>query len=242
MFGRCPSSDLLPAVISRVMSRRAQRRSAACIALGFSGRGLDGTHAAADLPPTRSRRTWLGVRWPWRPISHRSLYVRLNSRNASTSSATVAKRPHPQELLLEGADEPLGAAVPLRLPHEARRAGHAQEPQLPLEVVAEVVAAVVVADGQPLGRPSPRTRRSAPARPAAAAPGPRSGCRRLAACSPTHSQVQWSTATKTWAVPSPVVTVVVMSVPHIVSGSSVVIVPSWAFGPWALPPRRGAWR
>ena len=61
-----------------------------CIAFGFSGRGLDGTHAAADSLLTRSRRTWLGVRWPWRRISHRSLYVRLNSRNASTSSATVA--------------------------------------------------------------------------------------------------------------------------------------------------------
>src|SRR4051794_9522410 len=35
-----------------------------CIASGFSGRGLDVTHAAADLPPTRSRLTWLGVRCP----------------------------------------------------------------------------------------------------------------------------------------------------------------------------------
>src|SRR4051812_26952613 len=60
--------------------------------------------------------------------------------------------PNPQELLLESADEPLGTPVALRLPHEARRAGHAQEPQLPLEVVAEVVAAMVVADGQALGR------------------------------------------------------------------------------------------
>src|SRR5947209_13255198 len=59
--------------------------------------------------------------------------------------------PHPEELLLQGADEPLGAAVALRLPHEARRAGHAEKPQLPLEVIAEVVAPVVVPDGQPLG-------------------------------------------------------------------------------------------
>ena len=28
-----------------------------CMAFGFSGRGLDGTHAAADLLPMRSRRT-----------------------------------------------------------------------------------------------------------------------------------------------------------------------------------------
>src|SRR4051794_24906812 len=66
---------------------------------------------------------------------------------------TDTERPHPQELLLEGADEPLGTPIPLRLPHEARRAGHAEEPHLPLEVVAEVVAAVVMADGQPLGGP-----------------------------------------------------------------------------------------
>ena len=44
-----------------------------CMAFGFSGRGLDGTHAAADSLLPGSRRTSLGVRWPWRRISHRSL-------------------------------------------------------------------------------------------------------------------------------------------------------------------------
>src|SRR4051794_37293534 len=63
--------------------------------------------------------------------------------------------PGPQQLLLEGADEPLGTAVALGLPHEARRADHPQESQLPLEVVAEVVAPMVVADGQPTGDPGP---------------------------------------------------------------------------------------
>ncbi|QDV39269.1 hypothetical protein [Tautonia plasticadhaerens] len=33
-----------------------------CMALRFSGWGLDRSHAAAWTPPTRSRRTWLGVR------------------------------------------------------------------------------------------------------------------------------------------------------------------------------------
>ena len=42
--------------------------------------------------------------------------------------------------------------------------------------------------------------------------------------------VQWSTATKTKAGPSATVTVAVMSVPHITSGASVVMVPSCAFG------------
>src|SRR4051794_38688119 len=59
--------------------------------------------------------------------------------------------PHPQELLLEGADEPLSSSVALGLAHEARRTGHAEELQLPLEVVAEVVAAVVMADRQATG-------------------------------------------------------------------------------------------
>ena len=51
-----------------------------------------------------------------------------------------------------------------------------------------------------------------------------------------------STATKTKAAPSATVTVAVMSVPHITSGASVVMVPSCAFGPCAWPARGGAWR
>ena len=57
-----------------------------------------------------------------------------------------------------------------------------------------------------------------------------------------HSAVQWSTATKTKASPSATVTVAVMSVPHITSGVSVVIVPSCAVVPCAWPTRCGAWR
>ena len=38
------------------------------------------------------------------------------------------------------------------------------------------------------------------------------------------------------------VTVAVMSVPHIASGAAVVIVPSCAVGPCAWPTRCGAWR
>ena len=51
-----------------------------------------------------------------------------------------------------------------------------------------------------------------------------------------------STATKTKAAPSATVTVAVMSVPHITSGASVVMVQSCAFGPCAWPARGGAWR
>src|SRR5262249_36549240 len=61
--------------------------------------------------------------------------------------------PHPEEVLLQGPDEPLGTTVPLRLADEARRAVDPEEGQLPLEVVAHVGAAMVVADGQPRGDP-----------------------------------------------------------------------------------------
>ena len=57
---------------------------------------------------------------------------------------------------------------------------------------------------------------------------------------PTHSCVQWSTAMKTVALPSRVVRQAVASVPHISSGRSVVIVPSWLRGPRRRPTRVGA--
>ena len=60
--------------------------------------------------------------------------------------------PHPQQVLLQGTNEPFGNAIALGLPHEARRAGHPQECQLPLEVMAHVGATVIVADRWPGGR------------------------------------------------------------------------------------------
>jgi hypothetical protein len=56
------------------------------------------------------------------------------------------------------------------------------------------------------------------------------------ACTPTHSAEQWSTATNRAAWPSPVTTEV-RSVPHIRSTRSVVMRPSWAFGPCGAPTR-----
>ena len=41
---------------------------------------------------------------------------------------------HPEELFFERADEAFGTAVALRLPHEGRAAGDAQEAQFGLEV------------------------------------------------------------------------------------------------------------
>src|SRR4051795_10686515 len=53
---------------------------------------------------------------------------------------------HPQQVLLQRPDEALGAAVPFRLAHERRRALDAEEADLGPEVVAQVLAAVVVAE------------------------------------------------------------------------------------------------
>src|SRR4051812_30368261 len=59
--------------------------------------------------------------------------------------------PQPQQVLLQGADEPLGASVALGLADEGGRAPHAEAADLPLEVVADVLAAVVVAEPRPGG-------------------------------------------------------------------------------------------
>src|SRR2546428_9811244 len=65
-------------------------------------------------------------------------------RQAMPQLFHVLKRAHPQELLFQRADEPLHAAIALRLAHEGRRRLHAQEGDLRLVVVAQVLAAVVV--------------------------------------------------------------------------------------------------
>ena len=52
----------------------------------------------------------------------------------------------PQQVLLQHPNEALGAAVPFRLADEGRRAFDAEEADLGLEVVADVLAAMVVAE------------------------------------------------------------------------------------------------
>lgn len=58
---------------------------------------------------------------------------------------------YPQQLFLELADDGLGAAVALGGTHEGGAGRDAQEDELALEVVGDVLAAVVVAQAQPLG-------------------------------------------------------------------------------------------
>src|SRR3954471_22978571 len=55
---------------------------------------------------------------------------------------------HPEQVLLEGADEALGAAVPLGGSHEGRRTLDAQEGKLLLEGVGHVLAPVIVPHGE----------------------------------------------------------------------------------------------
>jgi hypothetical protein len=56
-----------------------------------------------------------------------------------------------------------------------------------------------------------------------------------AAWMPTHVAEQWSTAMKTATWPSSTVRAAVMSVPHIASMTSGMIVPSWLRGPRGRP-------
>src|SRR3954466_254474 len=59
---------------------------------------------------------------------------------------------HPEEVLLQGADEAFGDAVALGLADEGGRALDAKKGDLVLEVAGHVVRAVVVAEGETLGR------------------------------------------------------------------------------------------
>src|SRR3954454_21322428 len=57
----------------------------------------------------------------------------------------------PQQVLLQGPDEAFGAAIALGFPHESRRACEAEEADLALEVVAQVLGAVIVAKRETVG-------------------------------------------------------------------------------------------
>ena len=61
--------------------------------------------------------------------------------------------PHPQEILLQRADEALRDPIAFGLPHEAGSALDADERDCLLEIVGQVVRAVVVAKAQPAGDP-----------------------------------------------------------------------------------------
>src|SRR4028118_257788 len=62
-----------------------------------------------------------------------------------------AEGPHPQQVLLQGPDEALGAAVPFRCANERRGARDPEEAKFFLEVVGHVLASVVMPDGEAAG-------------------------------------------------------------------------------------------
>src|SRR4051794_12189477 len=69
---------------------------------------------------------------------------------------------HPEQVLLERADEALGAAISLRRPHEGGRTLDAQEGKLLLEGVGHVLAPVIVPHGQTAPDPLSKAAQAAP--------------------------------------------------------------------------------
>src|SRR3954452_7392059 len=60
---------------------------------------------------------------------------------------------HPEQVLLQGPDEALGAAIPLGSPHEGGRACDAQEGKLLLESVGHVLRSMIVVHREPTPDP-----------------------------------------------------------------------------------------
>jgi hypothetical protein len=77
----------------------------------------------------------LGDQNPWLSISHSPLRLAEPAKGL-VQLGDGGELPGSGQVLLPGADESLHAAVALRLPDQARRAGRAEEGQLPLEAVA----------------------------------------------------------------------------------------------------------
>src|SRR4051794_15438147 len=69
---------------------------------------------------------------------------------------------HPEQVLLERADEALGAAISLRRPHKGGRACDAQKGKLLLEGVGHVLAPVIVARRESTRDPLGKAAKAAP--------------------------------------------------------------------------------
>ena len=83
------------------------------------------------------------------------MYVRLNARGRVQQGQAEfldgREAPHPQQILLQRAEEALRDAVAFGLPHEARGTFDAEERDLLLKIVGQVVRPVVVPQPQPTG-------------------------------------------------------------------------------------------
>ena len=148
------------------------------------------------------------------------MYVRLNSSKAQAELLDRLEAPHPQQILLQRADEALRDAVAFGLPHEARGAFDAEERDLLLKIVGQVVRPVVVTQPQPTGHAfadAPEAFADALAdRLQGLEAGPALGGMEPDACGRAVIDGHEDEGR-----PSATVTVAVMSVPHITSGASV---------------------
>jgi len=111
-----------------------------------------------NSPPHSSR---LAMSWKefrpvllWRPVAVPSdppagVVGFLEGLEALPQFLDGLEVPHPEQVFLEDAHETLGDAVALGLAHVGRRVLDSEEGDLPLEVLRDELAAVVMAQGQP---------------------------------------------------------------------------------------------
>src|SRR4051812_39039136 len=85
-----------------------------------------------------------------------------NDEQRLTELLDGVKGAHPEQVLLQGPDEALGAAVPLGSPHKGGRALDAQEGKLLLEGVGHVLAPVIVPHGETAPDPLSKAAEAAP--------------------------------------------------------------------------------
>ena len=85
-------------------------------------------------------------------LQHPLLVVRsLERKQGQAERLDGVEAPHPQQILLQRADEAFRDAVAFGFPHETRRALDAEERDLLLKVVREIVRPVVVPEPEPAG-------------------------------------------------------------------------------------------
>ena len=85
-------------------------------------------------------------------LQHPLLVVRpLELKQSQAELLDRLENPYPQDVFLQRADEALRDTVAFGLPHEARRAFDAEERDLLLEIVGQIVRPVVVPETPPAG-------------------------------------------------------------------------------------------
>ena len=160
-----------------------------CSAPGFLDSGLK---VITSTLPRQPVEIALHLGWTPRVVLRQHPLLVVRSLKLEQGEAEFLDRfeaPHPQEILLSRPDETLRDPITFGLSHEARGTLNPEERDLLLEIVSQVVRAVVVAQTSPSATPSPRgpKRSRTPWR-----IGSRASNRvpRVAAWRPMHSVVQ----------------------------------------------------